>query len=174
MTKHEIHEARHWYLHSRQAIKRVYGKDWKLFAGLLACTSPNTSIKGNITLARKAYNEIKETGHINTTGYIHAHVCCIDKFLKTGYPSGRKAKSFYLNLTGLDKTVVTVDIWMCRYAGINRDVPTSRQYMEIEDRVREEAEDLGINPCDRQSEIWVKMRGNSISFRELLAQQRMF
>ena len=43
-----------WYTLSRHAIQRHYPKDWRKFAGYLAATSVNATVKANLTLAKKA------------------------------------------------------------------------------------------------------------------------
>lgn len=166
-------EARQWYRESRIAIKRMYPEDWELFCGLLAATSARASIKCNVALARKAYNQIKATGDINREGFINSHYKCVKHVLKYGHPSGRKVQALFLQLTvGGDK--VPVDIWMMRYAGIDRKAPNKFEYDLIEDRVREEARELGITPGERQAEIWAIARKSSRGYAEALCQYRLF
>lgn len=165
--------ARNWYAESREAIQEIYGQDWELFSGLLACTSPNSTIKANVTLARKAYIQIQDTGTVKPDSFIHTHHKSILRLLKTGKPSGRKCQSLYANLTGKNENVVTVDVWMMRYAGIARKQPTARDYDWIEAKVREEAKDMGIKPCERQAEIWAGIRGSTESYATRLLQYRL-
>jgi hypothetical protein len=176
LSPRQISKARSWYSDSRKAVKRSYGKEWKLFCGLLACTSPNTTVKANLTLARKAYHIIKATGSPPEAGFLPAHIKCMKHFIGHGIPSGRKVRAFYQNLIG-NESVVTIDVWMMRYAGLDHDTPSAREYMMIQDRVREEAEEIGITPAQRQAEIWVSIRGSmsiyGISYATLLAQTEM-
>ena len=91
--------ARDWYTLSRQAVKRNYGCDWRLFCAILAATSPNSQLKANVRLAMKAYNEIKETGTVNREHFILAHYKGLLSVIKTGRPNGRKCKALF---NGLD------------------------------------------------------------------------
>ena len=161
--------GRNWYQDSREAVKVLYGKDWKLFCGLLAATSPNASVKANVTLARKAFMQIKDTGTITREGYIRTHYMSILAVLKHKRPNGRKCHDLYQNLIG-NEQFVPVDIWMVRYAGLDKKSPSKFDYDYIEDRVREEAEDMGITPAQRQAEIWSAIRGSSESYADVLIQ----
>lgn len=165
--------ARAWYDDSRAAIERVYGNDARLFSALLAATSPRATIKANVTLARKAYNQYKTTGEISREGFINTHYRCLHKYITTGKMRGRKVNSLFQNLLG-NSDPVTVDIWMLRYAGIHqRKAPTKFDYDYIEDRVKEEAGELGISPAARQAELWSIARGNDDSYADYIKQYRL-
>jgi len=181
MTTQELdRRALHWYRNSRRAIKRVYGKDWKLMCALLACTSPRSTIAANVALARKAYNQILETGTVSRTGFIRTHYLAIVHYLETGTFRGRKVSAFYQNLIG-NETPVTVDVWMLRQAGLDRDrntgrirkAPTGWQYDYIESRVQSEATDLGITPAQWQAQLWSRARGNHQSYAHYFRQLRL-
>ena len=169
----EANRARNWYELSRESVKAIYGDDWRLFCGLLAATSARASVKGNVTLARKAYNQIKDTGTITRVGFINSHHKSILRVIKTGEPAGRKCKALYQNMIG-NEYYVPVDIWMMRYAGINKQAPSRLEYDIIEERVRDEAKGLGITTAQRQAEIWSETRGSSESYAESISQYRMF
>ena len=49
-----------WYDDLQQELVKGFGKDARLFAVLLAVTSPNTSVQGNCTLATKAFEQWKQ------------------------------------------------------------------------------------------------------------------
>lgn len=159
-----------WYKSSRESVKRVYGQDWKLFLGLLACTSAHSSVKANVTLAKKAYNQIKNNQELS--GYLPAHIINMHALLSTGMPNGRKIKSFYRNLIG-DETCVTVDMWMMRYYGYSKDIPTTKQYDIIEKQVQSEAITLGLTSAQHQANIWKSIRGQGESFGDLVNQYRL-
>ena len=164
--------GRCWYSDSREAVKRVYGEDWRLFCGLLAATSARATVKANVTLARKAYNQIKDAGAIARSGFTNHHYKSINAYIKYGRPNGRKCQGLYQNLIG-NEYYVPVDIWMLRYAGINKKIPSKFEYDLIEDRVREEAIELGITTAQRQAEIWSKTRGDSSSYADYIIQYQL-
>ena len=149
MSKRKIQQSHHWYRDSRRAVKRAYGEDWKVFCGLLAATSPNCTVKANLTLARKAYSWWKQTGCVPKHGFMRAHWLNIHRVIqgKTRL-GGRKVNSFYQNLLG-NENPVTVDIWMMRMAGyiLHEGSPRGYEYDDIEDRVKGEADSMGITPA---------------------------
>jgi len=159
-----MRKVKNWYEQSRAKIKEQYGSDWKLFTGLIAATSAHTSLKGNVCLAKKAYEQIKEGKEL--TGFMGNHVQAIKSVLVTGRPQGVKCRNFYQNLVG-NENCVTVDLWMTRkYLG--KDSPTAKQYAQIERRIRAEAKLFGMSPAQYQAEQWVKLRGRSDSFVKFL------
>lgn len=162
-----------WYENSRRTIQAAYGKDWRLFCGLLAATSPNASIKANTTLARKAYNQFKATGTITKQGWLPLHYWLLTQFLTSGTLSGRKANSFYRNLIG-DESVVTVDRWIARHMKLTSKAPTAKQYDHIENLFRWNAVFAGLSPAQYQAKIWEQERGDSGSYSASLAQLRLF
>lgn len=161
-----------WYRDSRRAVKRIYGEDWKLFCGLIAATSPNTTVKANTTLARKAYAQIKATGTVTRKGYLPCHYSSIQAVLDTGEPNGRKCRNFYRALIGNENAVV-IDLWMMRYAGIDKRAPSKRDYDRLEEQITSEALVLGITPAQHQAMVWSKVRGSCGGYAEILAQGRL-
>lgn len=173
--------TRSWYADSRQAIQSVYGANWQLFTAMLAATSPHATVKANITLARKAYNELGEYGTLNPAHFTRQHAANLERAWLGVPPNGRKVRSFLLNLLGYEDCV-TVDIWICRWAthqphdlarNINPRQP-DRHYDAIEHFIQYLARLDSITPAQKQAEIWCKTRGDSHSYADYLHQYRMF
>ena len=57
-----------WYNETRKQVEFVFGEDTDLFCDMLAVTSPNTTVKSNVTLAMKAYRQYKNGEEY--TGYM--------------------------------------------------------------------------------------------------------
>jgi len=167
-----VTEGLNWYKQSRAAVKEIYGKDWRLFVKCLAATSANASLAANVSLARKAFNQIKETGTVRRESFCLAHYRGLLQVSKGRLPNGRKVKAFARALLG-DESQVVVDIWMSRVAGLNRQ-PRRYEYDMIEDRIREEAEALGRTPAGHQAVLWGIARGAGESFSRHLLQYRLF
>jgi len=167
------HPAETWYSSSRKAIQTIYGKDWRLFAKCLAATSPNATLAANVTLARKAFNQIKDTGTIRRESFCRTHYRCLLCVCKGRIPNGRKVRAFYLALTG-DENQVVIDVWMMRYAGYANKSPNNTQYALIADRITEEAEKLGRTPAAHQAVLWSTIRGAGESYDRYLLQYRLF
>jgi hypothetical protein len=165
-------QTKFWYARSRQAIKRRYGKDWKLAAGLLAAVSANNTVKSTVSLADKAYWQIKTSGTIRRESFCYAHYKSILGVLKEGKPHGRKCQALYYNLIG-DENYVPVDIWLLRYFRIYKERPSKPQFDLIEQAIKEDAYAKGLTVAQRQAEIWCEARGKTDDFSDHLAQLKL-
>jgi len=163
---------KNWYQESREAAQRIYGADWKLFCGLLAATSPRASVKANLTLATKAYNELKDGGIVRSH-FCSAHYGGIIAIVESGTPKGRKCKSFYNNLIGHEDSV-TVDRWIARAYRTKNDVPTRLEYDKIEHNIKEQAFYNFNTPAQEQAMLWGSIRGDAGSYANELNQYRLF
>lgn len=172
VTQEQIQAGANWYRESREAVREVYGKDWPLFVKCLAATSANASLSANMTLAKKAFNMIQDTGTVSRGGFCKAHFSGLNHVIAGRLPRGRKVHNFAKALLG-DESAVVVDVWMLRYAGIDRKAPTPREYDYIESRVREEAEDNGVTPSAWQAVLWARTRGAGESYARHLCQYRL-
>lgn len=72
----------------------------------------------------------------------------------------RKVRSFYRNLMG-DDSVVTVDVWAARVAGIEDPAPAGRRYLAVQDAYLDAAHRVGVSPTVMQAVTWVVARGAS-------------
>jgi len=165
--------AQNWYKDSRLAIQRVYGENWRLFAKCLAATSAHSSLSANMTLARKAYNQIITTGTVTRQGYIKSHYESLCQVIAGNLPNGRKCRNFALALLG-DESCVVIDIWMMRYYKLPGNPPKPSDYDLIEQTITAEAKALGITPASHQATLWANTRGNASSYANYLAQYRLF
>ena len=160
-----------WFEDSRSAIISSFGEDADLFSRLLAGTSPVTDIRTNVRLACKAYQHLKWFGELQEGGFIHVHVVCIQKFLdgrmdkpetRTGkwkkQVGGRKVWSLYQNLIG-NEEVCPIDRWMLRYFGYDGETRlTVELYDKLENKLKEEAKEIGCTPAQHQCQLWCSMR----------------
>jgi len=167
-----MRQPKNWYIESRQAIKRTFGDDWRLFCAIAAATSPNNSVRLNTRLAIKAYNQIKATGTVKRSSFINAHYKSLLNVIANGEPNGRKCQALYHALIGHDD-YVPVDIWILRYFRIPKKVPTKRQYDLIESAIREDAASKGLTPAQRQAELWCEIRRKSDNYADHLCQLRL-
>jgi len=167
-----MRQTRFWYQRSRQAIKRRYGKDWRLASALLSAVSANNTVKSTCTLAEKAYQQIKQTGTIKRESFCHSHYLSILNVIENGEPNGRKCKALYYNLIG-DENYVPVDIWLLRWAGIYKKQPSKAEFDLIESAIKEDAYAKGLTVAQRQAEIWCQVRGKMDDFSDHLAQLRL-
>lgn len=162
-----------WYQESRVATKEIYGDDYELFIKCLAATSPNCALKANITLARKAYIQIKETGQVDKNSFTKTHYKGLQAVINGGIPNGRKVRMFTKALLG-EQDAVVVDVWITRAAGINRKAPYDWEYDIIEEEIVAQAGKYNRTPAEHQAAIWGKIRGASDSYATHMLQLRLF
>lgn len=72
---------------------------------------------------------------------------------------GPKVNAFARAIAG-DESAVTVDVWLCRAAGLDRSGPTIRQYRQIVADVTALAPRYGESPRTIQTILWARTRGS--------------
>lgn len=144
-----------WYDKTRAHIESIYESDTELFIDMLAATSANTSVKGNVTLAMKAYQQYKNNKAFK--GYIPVTKNMLDIIrinYKTGIHApfgGRKVQNFAAALKG-DIDAVVVDRWMLRAFGFPN--VTDYRYNIIETWIQNKAVKLGMTARQVQAAMW--------------------
>lgn len=169
-----------WYQECSGVFVDLFGEEnLTLVCKLFAATSINTSMKGNITLFRRAYYEMKHgfpVGH--TGGYLPNIVTQLNN-VRLGLPlTGRKIEAFSVAMDRLPESPsqIVVDVWLTRAfgvdrkyfrqtkgkpkgVGIDRDGGVSdRLYTIIEEWCRDEASRMGIEPRQLSAMIWAGKR----------------
>lgn len=153
-----------WYQEATTLIQQLYGKNWSLFADLLASTSPRKQVKANWRLADailKAYLERKDKpkyfGDL-LASLLPAHLNNVIRSLQRRPISGQKVWRFAENLKG-NLDVVTIDVWICRAYGINdkKDLSPS-VYKRLEKRIASDAKKCNALPASYQAVLWSAIR----------------
>ena len=168
---------KNWYRKTRSLLIKKYGKDYKLFAGLLASTSPRFQVKRNYFTTLKIYNDylsnpaeflseaiaepLKFRRHYKL---LPAHYNNIIRSLSHNYTgskklelSGLKVNSFYNNIIG-NYNFVTIDIWMLRYFKHPKATLGIRDYRRYTRIIRKLSKKLGYLPAELQAILWEKQR----------------
>jgi hypothetical protein len=168
---------KNWYRQTRGLLIKKYGKDYKLFAGLLASTSPRFQVKRNYNTALKiyqaylirpaeflAYAVANKKEFIKYHKLLPAHYNNIIRSLSHSYTrgkklelSGLKVNSFYNNIIG-NYNFVTIDIWMLRYFKHPKNTLGVREYRYYTRIVRKLAKKVGLLPAELQAVLWEKQR----------------
>ena len=139
-----------WYENSRNTIEHVFGDDAGLFAGILAATSPQTSVESNMQNALSFYNNWVKAGRPTSEARVNQLLAQsvqgskgeesvlqawrnnVLEVVKGGQTiSGPKVDSFWTNLRSRPRTMtysevgpdeaVTLDAWMAALFGMNKD-----------------------------------------------------
>ncbi len=175
---------RTWYAEVEEVIVSIFGRDQlEYFAKILAATSIHSTLKSNLSQARRAKIQLESGAEIQ--GYL-PNVRKQLELIRAGKElSGRKISNFAKAMAG-DKYAVVVDIWVLRAFGQDRKYTrkksgialsggaTEKQYDAIEKWIQENAREMGLQPREFCSMIWGGVRtvatgrGNTTRYQELL------
>jgi hypothetical protein len=163
-------DAADWYDETRAAVTRAVGEQWAaVYIDMLAATSPNQSVKGNVTAANKALRQLKEGRPF--AGYLPVVKSMLDIIRinwLTGYRvkfGGAKVQNFADALGG-DLSAIVVDRWMLRAFGYPENI-TAKRYREISHWIAAKAHREGMAPAQVQAAIWcgIKRLEDTTGFR---------
>lgn len=175
--------AQDWYENSRQAIVQAFGERSDLFIDILSVTSPRNSVKGNLTIAIRAFDVITKGYKITKklkVGLAGENIRRNLKAIQAGESySGIKVQTFAQALKG-DWSVVVVDSWMVQAIGLNKVAPAPNDRKIIVELVKRLADQMGLAPAQCQACIWygIKQQStkwkNASDFAEYLRQMELF
>lgn len=72
---------------------------------------------------------------------------------------GLKTNNFARAIAG-DENAVTIDVWMCRAAGVTTDSPNVTLYRALTQATKEIAQEINLTPRATQALIWIIFRGS--------------
>lgn len=157
--------AKTWYADSTKLIKELYGKNWQLFVDLLAATSPRSQVKKNWRIAdailrayenRQAKPE-KFFDALTSKAVLPSHLNNIIRALQRRKLSGDKVTRFAKNLRG-NRSVVTIDVWICKAYGIGHKGLTTKLYKRLEKKIQADAKRQGLDAASWQAVLWYAAR----------------
>jgi len=74
--------------------------------------------------------------------------------------NGRKTNAFARAIAG-DENAITIDVWMCKAAGLETNSPNKTEYIELSNAVELVANELKLTPRVTQALIWIVFRGSA-------------
>ena len=159
------YKALTWYSDTTKLIKELYGKNWQLFADLLAATSPRSQVKKNWRISDeliKAYIDRDKRpdkfGDLLASNQImSAHLPNIIRALQRRPINGPKVSRFAANIKG-DLQVVTIDVWICKAFGIDPNSLNATLYSRLEKKIQKTAKSLDVLPANYQAVLWQGIR----------------
>jgi len=176
-----------WYEEVENVIVSIFGRAELLrFARILAATSIHSTLKSNLSQARRAKVQLDTGAAIE--GYLPNVKANLELIRQGKDLSGQKIRKFANAIAG-DKDAVVVDIWILRAFGQDRKYvrsanmkplsggATDRQYSIIEKWIQENARIMGLQPRQFCAMIWSGVRqvhtgrGNTTRYQELLMEQ---
>ena len=147
--------GRNWYRHTQGHIKKIFGPDTDLFIDLLAVTSPNASVKSNVSKALTAYRQFK-----NNEPFTRQLPVCLNmlEIVRCNYFTGQekpfggpKVQAFAKALKG-DFSAVVVDTWILRAFDVPNATPL--QVRKITAFITKKALKFAMHPAEVQAAIW--------------------
>ena len=73
---------------------------------------------------------------------------------------GQKTNAFARAIAG-DQDAITIDVWMLKAAGLDRNDTNKTIYAELSEAVRVVAEEFAMSARDMQALIWIVYRGSA-------------
>lgn len=156
-TPDQIVQARAWYGEAQDIahhISALSGLDIEKSASILAAFSPRERWNSNVTKAIDFVSGITVNGLTNNINMAYAA-------MTEGFNAlnGLKTNNFARNIAG-DMDAVTIDVWMIRGAGLNKNGVNDTEYKLLSEIVKELASERAMYPATAQALIWIIVRGN--------------
>lgn len=150
-----------WYKNAKGVMRHLVddAKDTDMMCWLVAATSPRQSLKGNITLAVRAYKDFKQHGKLVSQGFLPNVVANVERVFEDKAISGPKVFAFGRALVKEGHTdACPVDLWMLRMF----DYPhwTERRQAVIENTLRAVSDSCmpGLKLAQFQAALWTGYR----------------
>jgi len=143
-----------WYDETRKSIAYFFGNDRELFASFLASTSANSAVKGNLTLAIKAYKQFKRGEPFN--GFMGQVINNLNRSVNSLPLHGRKIENFRLAILG-DINAVVIDRWILKAYNVKGNL-NSFEYNDLSNVIRKDAAKVNLTPVEYQAILWVKIK----------------
>lgn len=170
-----FYKYKNWYNDINKKLKKLYGKDYKIFAAILAATSPQYNLKRNVRVTKALYKEYKHNTLLLTDlkkdiplnlkkyGIMYCHYKNLIKIFSHNFNKnlnlgGNKVNAFYHNLIG-NYEHVTIDTWMLHYFNYNKSsTPSLTDYKKYATIITNLAAVENLKPAQMQAIIWTKTR----------------
>lgn len=154
----ELETAAQWYMGAQfiaQSIAGANGLSLEQSASIISALSPRKSWSMNIAQAI-------DFAAGKPVATMRQQLKTADKARQDGFAAlnGLKTSAFARNIAG-DTESVTVDVWMCKAAGLQTHKPNKTQYREIERACQLLALEMGLQPATLQALIWIRIRGSA-------------
>ena len=124
-------------------------------ASVISSFSPRQRWSRNVVQAVEFANGGKPAGLSN-------NLKMAENSLTMGFDAlkGQKTNAFAKAIAG-DENAVTIDVWMCKAAGLETNAPNKTQYRELSEAVNVVATELRMSPRATQALIWIIFRGGA-------------
>ncbi len=162
--------AKNWYFDIHDYCKTlsdIYDVPLIKIAGIMSALSPNNTVRLNCISLEKF---LKYNGNCKVTTFngqkkkalaiLNANNDITVEEIKV-ILGGLKTRAFFDNIYRPHiSQEVTVDLWMIRWAKIDGSL-TPKRYRDVADKIRKQANKIGVLPHQLQAKIWVDIRGEA-------------
>jgi L-asparaginase/Glu-tRNA(Gln) amidotransferase subunit D len=164
-ANYQTEDILNWYANNTEKLKKLFGADYTMVAGLIAATSPRRDLKRNLRTAINIYRAIKKDPtliHYSPRKFqakfqiMGAHYKNVLRAINGSKLSGLKVEAFRQNLSG-NLQPVTIDVWMMRYFNYTGNL-TPKIYKQFSEQITELAAAEGLAPAQMQSILWNRTR----------------
>lgn len=139
-----------WYARHEDTLIKIFGGDADLFQKVLSATSQATGVKGNVTLALKAYEQMLSGKEFD--GFLPAVIKNLQRIKENEMLRGAKISQYgEANDGNTDAIAVDRHIAMLFF---NTKTPSRLQIESAKKRIRIIAERLGWEPRQVQAALW--------------------
>lgn len=162
-TPAQIEQATTWYLDAEmiaQDLVRIFANrnvqvSLESSASVISAFSPRQRWSRNVVQAIEFAHGGKPAGLKN-------NLLMAENSLTMGFDAlkGQKTNAFARAISG-DENAITIDVWMCKAAGLETNAPNKTQYRELSDAVNVVATELRMTPRATQALIWIIFRGGA-------------
>lgn len=153
-----------WYEKANKEVHAIFGpEDAPVFLDMLAATSPDSSVKANLTFALNAFRDWKLGQEFSQNSYKYpAARNMLYKIIGgdqewANPATAPKVYNFRRNLHG-DPHAVTVDRWMAASMGFSAEGLTEARYKFIDYALTQAAKKAGVTPREFQAGLWTGMK----------------
>lgn len=162
-TLAQVEQATQWYAdaellaHDVMRILNARGVECNLeqAASIVSSFSPRNRWSRNVVQALEFAHGDKPNGLQNNLRM--AQYSLIQGFKAL---NGQKTNAFARAIAG-DESAITIDVWMCKSAGLDTNSPNKTQYAELSHAVKLVADELKLTPRVTQALIWIVFRGSA-------------
>lgn len=142
---------RDWYERHRPVVDALFGEDAALFYKILAATSPHNTVKGNVTMAVKAYRQMK--AGLPFHGYLPSVVGNLERIRGGLELQGEKTTNFHKALSNNDLHDAAVDMHIAELiSGTSRPTPADHKKAQMVMREIAKAHNWGAKEI--QAVMW--------------------
>ena len=139
-----------WYSRHEATLVSMFGSDSDLFQKILSATSQATGVKGNVTLALKAYDQLH--AGLPFEGYLPAVIKNLERIKNEEALAGAKI-SQYGEANDGNTEAIAVDRHIAMLF-FNTKTPNRAQIESAKERIRKIADRLGWEPRQVQAALW--------------------